>query len=281
MSSVGFASLAFLLASIAAAQTSVPDHAAAAGGTDAVPAAPQEKAVSPAVPPSHVPTNFPPHAVPKPAAPAEKPYARHHQPKHEQPLLLADSRWHVAAAGQYAFPSDADFWSDAVGGELRLYRWFKPQWAAALTFGFADWSPASEVAFPTDIRMVIEPTFSGTAMTYAPGASVFYRPAAEWKRFHLLLEAGLRYVFVDSSLEFTWQYEDHYGNEQTVTSMVTIDDRVMAVAGVEAWRPINERVSFFLGGGYQADLSAGDSNWLGQDFANELNAAVVRVGLNF
>lgn len=221
-------------------------------------------------------TNAVPHQSTRPdAKPAAPP------PPAEFLELEADSRFHVSAAGVYGLPADSDSWDSAYGAEFRVYKWFKPQWGAALTLDYWDLKPSGDVVFPSDIHMVIPPTFSGSASFWAPGASLLYRPRNDWKRLHLLLEGGVQYALVDSSLQFDWSYTDHWGNEQFVISSVVPDDRFVALLGLDVRRPISRKVAFVGGAGYRLDLNAGSSNWAGQEFANELNAAFIRAGLSF
>lgn len=186
------------------------------------------------------------------------------------------------AAVDYAIPSDSGMWDDALGFEAAIRKWFENGWGVGLTFWSSSWDLASDPEVPQEISGRHDPEVTGSADLMAPGASALYRwPLGE--RWKVLLDAGLRYVFVDSSVELMYSYREHYGNRIHVVSEVTIEDRLQGTVGatVSGQLRAGSRWDLFAGVGYAFDLGASDENWLYENVANDLGALVVRAGVGF
>jgi len=101
----------------------------------------------------------------------------------------------------------------------------------------------------------------------------------------LTLEGGLRYVIVNSNVEFV-QAEaiaDAYGNYIAAAESIEIDfdDGIVGVVGADFDLQLGEGFYLFAGAGYQFDVLKGDITvgGINSEVENELNAIYARAGI--
>lgn len=180
-------------------------------------------------------------------------------------------------------PSEERY-KDGVGGEGQLRVWIDKTVGLAFSGGIADWDVKKETSSTFDpIVGSVQMDRSGT-LTVAPlGASLLVRSPGE--RARLILEAGLRYVVVESDIKLNSTLRDTHGRVVSVImDEAEVEDGVVAVAALDLDIKLADSVWLFGGGGYQADIVKGDikSKVFGWDVGsgkNELAAAAVRGGL--
>lgn len=102
---------------------------------------------------------------------------------------------------------------------------------------------------------------------------------------NLTLEAGVRYVIVNSNVEFieAEALADSYGHSysQSASYDVDLDDAIVGIIGAEFDFELSQGFRLFAGGGYQFDIVKGDVTAGGMDidYENELKAAFIRAGV--
>lgn len=196
-------------------------------------------------------------------------------------FIEEEKPYHVSFAATVLFPSDTEDWQTAFGIEARGSKWFREDFGYALTIGYTKWNAQAKPVSPSGLTLAYPPTLSGSASVISPGALLFYRPRGDWNSLNLIMEAGIQYQFIDSSMKMNFAYRDHWGNYLHLTASPELDDRLVAVLGFEIGREINPEWSWFLGGGYQFSLSSNDSRFWIQSAGNDLDAFVIRAGLRY
>jgi len=195
--------------------------------------------------------------------------------KTPEPVWAGEKRLEVLASLSFLFPSDGR-WDSAPGGELKCRRWLHDRWGWAAAVGRNQWSFAEA---PLDFGPV---DFSPLA---AEGDATLYpfsflaccrHPLGE--ALELVGEAGLRYVVVDSEVEVSVAYTDHFGRDVSYSSFVENENHLMGAAALELRRRFQDKALFALGGEFQFDISA-DRNWLMEDVANDFNAFGLRASI--
>ena len=98
----------------------------------------------------------------------------------------------------YVVPGDDEFLDYALGVDARYVFWTNPNLGIAISVGLADWK--------ADDRVLVEEgaaaQLDGSALVVPMGVSVLLRPTPPDARFDLTLECGLRYVVVNSNVDF-------------------------------------------------------------------------------
>ena len=182
------------------------------------------------------------------------------------------------ASFQLLLPAESDQFSRALGGEAQWRRWMTEHFGFALAAGVQAWSVESGELELDDNHFTPAET-SGDVTVYPLGASLLLRSAPEEKKIRIVGEAGLRYAFVDSGAEVSFEYVDHWGANVRIEDTVPLDDRVWLTLGLRVSGPISDRWGWMLGAGYQFDLAGGDENWHHQAIANDFQAAVFSAGV--
>ncbi len=196
------------------------------------------------------------------------------------------ARWEEGEYGivvglDYILPSDSEVWKKAYAADIEARRWMGEDFGMSVVLGYGMWN-VNKDADPLGGKDQINPaTMSGSADTISFGLGGLYRlPLAD--QYQLILDAGLKYVFVDSSVEMHFDFEGHH-SDFNVVSPVYPGDRLAGWIGATLSGSVEEdaRVSVQLGVGYQFDLTRESENWLYEDVANDLNALVVRLAVGF
>lgn len=131
----------------------------------------------------------------------------------------------------------------------------------------------------SDDLVAVGASIDGDVTLIPLGGSILFRPVNDDK-IALTIEAGVRYVIVDSQAEVEIAAVDFFGDLVAAKDTIDIDDGVVGVIGANIEGKISEQVSLLAGLGYQFDLKKGDAKWMGEDFAeNELKALLARVGI--
>jgi len=190
--------------------------------------------------------------------------------------------WEVGAALDNFFPSD-DLWdSYAIGGEVKAVYWTTPQWGIAVAGGWTKWDVADDTAaLSEDVTL----SWCGD-VTYIPvGVSLLARlGTADRGKLTGIVEAGVRYMFCDSSIEATRTTAIPDSPPDVEVFDVDGDDGIVArIGGGLEWAlgSSPQPAKLLLTGGYQFDLDKGQAteSWLGIDEDLKLAAFYVEIGL--
>lgn len=174
-------------------------------------------------------------------------------------------------------PSDDDMYSSGFGAEAQIRFWPTSVFGIGLSLGAATWDVEpyyySEYSY-YDGRTYGE--IDGDISLVPFGPSILIAPNLGSK-VDLLLEAGLRYVAVDSNVTATVS-NYYYG---TYEFDIDIEDGIIGVLGVGLDVHLSEIVSLVFGLGYQFDLSKGEAELEGIDVGDhELEAFYAHFGVS-
>lgn len=184
----------------------------------------------------------------------------------------------VGAAVLYD-PSDSDAYDFGAGLEAQGRIWLNPKVGFAVSIGAGSWRINDRELSVREDGIVARGKIDGDVSLLPLGGSLLVRPV-NGPRMGLVLEAGLRYVAVESDAEIEVAANDGRGNSIYIKDTVEMDDGIIGVIGVEAQVSAGERVSLFAGLSYQFDLSKGDVEWVDNDGgSNELKALGVKAGV--
>jgi hypothetical protein len=167
-----------------------------------------------------------------------------------------------------AWVPEFDLYDYAYGVEVEYRNWFWDPVGFALSLGVSSWEvkSGSSGVDSAEIKNL------GGQLTAIPvGPSIIYK-IADVTDWNLTTEAGVRYVFAQSAVNYRRTATDESGT-------LDIEGSVIAVLGLDYERYFGVGKSFFVGAGYQMDLDAGSiqvSNVANTD--NKLEAFFVRVG---
>jgi len=172
----------------------------------------------------------------------------------------------------YLIPGQDEFLDHALGVDARYVFWTNPNMGIALSGGLAAWKANDDVFFEDGLAAQLD----GSALVIPLGASVLLRPTPADARFDLTLEGGLRYVVVDSNVDFAVTDFYYYFEDA-----LDIENGVVGVIGAEVGIPLSDVMGLSFGFGYQFDISEGDVEWLGVDIEEfEMKGFYFNFGLN-
>ena len=171
--------------------------------------------------------------------------------------MLSEDPGELTVAGRYFFPGDGDFdlFDSGYGATLAYREWFSFPWGVGVNLGLAQWqvndgSDAYKYAALRD--------YDGDALLIPFGASVFFN-MIDWDNWNLILESGVQYLLVDSSVSV-------FNNEETAQKRqdVDIDDAVLWNIGAEYEYMVAENIYLLGGIGYQIDILKADTEYSGR-----------------
>jgi len=210
--------------------------------------------------------------------------------------------WEVKLGGDYLFPGSKT-WDKAYGAQAQMiYRW-TTGWGIGLSAGLQQWAINEESSSHGGYIEGVVPYGYATHMTgnanmIPLGLSGLYAiPIGD--RVRIDLECGLRYIFVNSSVEQSEALVLDGGNTRYAylfKSDVDIGNGLVGFAGVNIDVKLTDMFKVFVGVGYQLDVSKGDLTYksIEQSLSsvpfdpaysetstkNEMKAAFVRAGLS-
>ena len=161
-----------------------------------------------------------------------------------------------------------DLYDYAYGVEVEYRNWFWDPVGFALSVGVSSWEAkgGSSGVDSAELR-----DLSGQLTAIPVGPSIIYK-IADVTDWNLTTEAGLRYVFAQSAIDYKRATSEDGGT-------LDIDGGFIAVLGLDYERYFGVGKSFFVGAGYQFDLEEGAiqvSDIGNKD--NQLEAFFARVG---
>ncbi len=186
----------------------------------------------------------------------------------------------VLAAFNYYVPSAGDGYKNGFGGEIQARFWLMEYFGVALAGGAASWEVKDESAFFYNGVAAVAAKISGDISTFPLGGSLIVRPI-HVDRVSLTLEGGVRYVFVDSQVDYESAYADIFGRNEHYKDTFDVGNSVIGVVGANLEVKIFKPLFGFVGAGYQFDISKGAVTLPGAtgSFDNELAAFYGKAGL--
>ncbi len=182
----------------------------------------------------------------------------------------AQSPRELIAFAHLGFPGEGDFdlYRNVFGPEIAYRDW---TWSplGIVVEGGALWSDARSNA--KDVLSGEYGSFSGYAVQYPVGPSLAFH-IVDTDTWDLNVEAGVRYVFMQSHMDYEWDHVDRKDH-------VKINDNIIGVAALDADYAMAERVALFGGLGLQADFMKGKITVGDVDARdNELQGFYLRLG---
>jgi hypothetical protein len=152
----------------------------------------------------------------------------------------------IAAAIQFFIPATSDAWKNGMGSEIQYRSWINNKRGWIFAVGYQNWLMTDTM--PVTVDSYFNPEVESSTVSLLPlGVSLFYKiPRRIDSRLSIILDGGIRYVFVQSNAEVTFDYVNHYGDLWHISSPITVDDRIMAVANITAGMNISEKFSWFI-----------------------------------
>jgi hypothetical protein len=172
----------------------------------------------------------------------------------------------LRASLNYWVPGEGDFslYDQGYGVELQYRKWAWEPFGVAFSFGVSEWDA-------DELRIVNTTDYGGSALVVPIGGSALIR-IFDMTGWNMALEAGLRYLIVESDIDFLYTPEDR-------REELDIDNNIVGVVALDYENYLGERWSLFGTAGYQFDLIKGDiTSRIGDMPENEMPALYLRLG---
>ena len=156
-----------------------------------------------------------------------------------------------------------------MGFQYRNWNWDPFGFALGIGFFKTDTDSSSDGILPEE-----KGSFDGNIMQYPISASMLYQVffTEDWG---LTLELGMAYVFISSSMEYTW-------NETGEKEDVDVGNGLIILASLDGDYALSEAWRLFGGFGLQQDLVRGDMSLPDENLRdNELQGFFARVGVRY
>ncbi len=171
----------------------------------------------------------------------------------------------VVVRFQYVAPAESEDWDRAVGLEGQFRLWGSKNVGVALAVGYQSWA-AVEDSYVDDSDGYYSSLIEGDAAVMPVGVSLLGR-GEFMEDVNIVVEGGLRYAFVDSSIESSTYYERGGVGDRTVGT-IDIENAVLGILAVELDMRVSENLALTLGIGYQLDLSGPKETYLGESIGD-------------
>jgi hypothetical protein len=163
---------------------------------------------------------------------------------------------------------DFDLYDYAYGVDIEYRNWFWDPVGFALSAGVSSWEVKNG---NSSVDSSTLQDLNGQLTTIPVGPSLLYK-IADQTGWNVTAEAGVRYVFAQSAVDYRRVTTDESGT-------LDIDGSVIAVLGLDFERCFDNGKSFFVGAGYQMDMDEGAIQVSDiKNTSNKLEAFFLRVG---
>lgn len=187
--------------------------------------------------------------------------------------LVSDEPGEFAVQGQYWFPGEGDFnlFDAAYGAQVSWREWVAFPFGMTLSAGVAQWQADSGA---TAYKFRYLDDFDGDVTLIPLGLSLVYCPI-DWNNWDLILETGLHYVLVDSSV-------DCRNKNDGTRHEIDMDNAIWWTTGAEFDYQFAEGAFFVCGAGVQVDVLKAESEYdLGELRDTRFQAFYAKAGLKF
>ncbi len=163
--------------------------------------------------------------------------------------ITGDKEGELSVHGQYFFPGDGDFdlFKSGLGAEVSYREWFAFPWGLGVSAGFANWT-SDEDANPFKFKEFSD--FDGDVTTIPLGIHLFFS-IIDWEDWNLNFRTGLRYVIVDSDVDFFYNGTRHD---------VDLDNSVLWDLALELDVALSEQTYLAVSGGFQTDAMKSEAS---------------------
>lgn len=189
--------------------------------------------------------------------------------------MISEDPGELTVQGQYWFPGDGDFdlFENAFGAVVSYREWFSFPWGVGVSLGLAQWQ-VDDGSNAYKYRALQD--YDGDALLIPLGASVCFN-VIDWDNWNLVVETGLQYVFVDSSVS-VFNSEEGVQRRQDVD----IDNALLWNIGADYEYMVGENLYVLGGIGYQTDVMKADTEYAGRSTRDtSFRGAYLRLGAKF
>lgn len=189
--------------------------------------------------------------------------------------LLSEDPGELSVHGQYWFPGmgQFDLFESGYGATVSYREWFSFPWGVGANVGVAQWQVDSSSSAYKYNQLT---DYDGDALLIPLGISLYFN-LIDWDNWNVILESGLQYVLVDSSVTV-------FNNEEGVQKKQDVDigDAVSWNLGAEYEYMAAENLYLQAGVGLQMDVVHGDTKYYGRSVRDtDFRAFYVRLGAKF
>ncbi|MBI1929695.1 hypothetical protein HYR99_36285 [Candidatus Poribacteria bacterium] len=179
----------------------------------------------------------------------------------------------------YYKPGQDDDYDNGFGAEAQARFWLNPSVGLALSLGAASYQINEQEEIMSYGLVAVGVSMEGDVTLIPLGGSILFRPVSD-NKLALTLEAGIRYVIVDSQAKAEIAAANAFGDFVHTRDTIKIDNGVVGVVGANIEGKVSPQVSLLAGLGYQFDIVQSDAKWMGEDLGdNELKALLVKAGI--
>jgi len=193
---------------------------------------------------------------------------------------FADTGYEVRGNISYYIPDDSDSWDNSFGFEGQLVSWITSELGIAVAAGISKWDAEdfSESYYDPYYDETVSVAVKGDIQLIPLGVSALIRP--QLNEIELTLEAGMRYIYVNSNVYAAASVVDSYGS-YFISEKIDIDNGIVGRVSADLGFPLSESTTLFGGLGYQFDISKGKATWADVHLGdNELEAFFWVIGLS-
>ena len=172
--------------------------------------------------------------------------------------MFSEDPGELTVSGQAFLPdhADCDLFSTGYGALVSYREWFSFPWGVGLSLGLSQWQVDDEAeAF----KVPYLSDYDGEALVVPVGLSLYFN-LIDWDNWNLILESGLQYVLIDSSVTV---FNNEPGVEETQD--VDIGGALLWLVGAEYEYMVAEDIYVTGGLGFQTDLMTGETDYAGGD----------------
>jgi len=196
-------------------------------------------------------------------------------PKAELPKQETD----IAVTAIYYKPGQDDNYDNGFGAEAQARFWFNQNIGLALSLGAGAFQVKDQEITESTGSIAAGLSLNGDISLVPIGGSLLFKPVNN-ARIQLTLEAGIRYVLVNSQAEVEFATANASGDFVYVKDTIDMENGVVGVIGANIEGKVGKQVSLLAGIGYQLDLVKGESKWRNVELDNnELKALLVKIGI--
>jgi hypothetical protein len=185
----------------------------------------------------------------------------------------------------YFMPGDTYTWDNGRSLEAQYVYWKTPNVGFAIALGTGSWNVNDnmDAGYLAGLGPSVARETSGSATVFPLGFSLLYNPDVQgviktdfdFGNIPLILEGGLRYMFVNSNIHTTENLGYTYKKEN-----VDINDGLVGLVAADMVFPLPSKIKLSAGFGYQFDIVKGNIKWSGFDLGdNEFRAFFLRLAL--
>jgi hypothetical protein len=172
-----------------------------------------------------------------------------------------------------------DDYKNGVGAELQFRRWVNNKFGFAVAAGAAKWKVEEGYFIDKTSSRLEYAGVDGDITIFPVGGSALYKPVDDGK-IRVLIEAGVRYVVVDSSYSL-WAGIETRRDSVYIEDDFDIKDGVIGLLGANIEAEVAHNLWIVCGAGYQFDLVKGDMKWFGENAGkHRLKSIAGKVGLS-